>query len=89
MNLKEMFLGGWATAMLALVAMCSLGNEPFEVTPFMCVLLVLMGFSCLIRGMLLYSSPQKKGIDWKAFRDYAIGAGISVIVPALLFAIAA
>lgn len=90
MDIKEMSLGGWSTAILALVAMCSLGNEPFEAGPFVCVLLVLMAFSCLIRGMMLYSESQrKKGIDWKAFRDYVIGAGISVVVPAFLFAIAA
>ena len=90
MNLKEMSLGGWSTAILALVAMCSLGNEPFEAGLFVCVLLFLMAFSCLMRGRLLYSGAQrKKGIDWKAFRDYAIGAGISVVVPALLFAISA
>lgn len=89
MNLKEMFLGGWATAMLALVAMCSLGNEPFEAGAFVFVLLVLMVFSCLIRGMMLYSESQRQDIDWKAYRDYVIGAGISVVVPALLFAIAA
>lgn len=84
-----MSLGGWSTAILALVAMCSLGNEPFEAGPLVCVLLVLMAFSCLIRGMMLYSESKRQGIDWKAFRDYAIGAGISVVVPALLFAIAA
>ena len=89
MNVKEMSLGGWATAMLALVAMCALGNEPFSAGPFMGVLAVLMGFSCLIRGMILHSNSDKKNIDWKAYRDYVIGAGISVVVPALLFAIAA
>jgi hypothetical protein len=89
MNLKEMFLGGWATALIVLVAMCSLGNEPFEAGPFGCVLLVLMVFSCMIRGMMLYSESQRQGFDWKAYRDYVIGAGISVVVPALLFAIAA
>lgn len=88
MDVKEMSKGGWSTALLVLVAMCSLGNEPFEAGPFVCVLLVLMGFSCLIRGMLLYSESQKKGIDWKAFRDFMIGAGISIAVPAVLFAIA-
>lgn len=89
MNLREMFLGGWATAMLALVAVCSLGNEPFSVGPFIGVLAVLMGFSCLIRVMILCSNSDKKNIDWKDYRDYVIGAGISVVVPALLFAIAA
>lgn len=84
MNIKEMSLGGWSTAILALVAMCSLGNEPFEAGPFVCVLLVLMAFSCLIRGMLLYSSPQKKGIDWKALGCYGIGAAVSVAVPAVM-----
>lgn len=89
MNLKEMFLGGWATALIVLVAVCSLGNEPFEAGSFVCVLLVLMVFSCLIRGMMLYSESQRQGIDWKDFRDFAIGAGISIAVPAVLFAIAA
>lgn len=89
MNFKEMFLGGWATALIVLVAVCSLGNEPFEAGTFVCVLLVLMVFSCLIRGMMLYSESQRQGFDWNAFRDYVIGAGISVVVPALLFAISA
>lgn len=89
MNLKEMFLGGWATALIVLVAMCSLGNEPFGVLPFLGVLAVVMIFTCGVRAMMLCSSSDKKNIDWKAYRDYVIGAGISVIVPALLFAIAA
>lgn len=38
--------------------------------------------------MLCYAS-DKKSTDWKAYRDYVIGAGISVVVPALLFAISA
>lgn len=88
MNIKEMSLGGWSTAILVLVAMCSLGNEPFEAGPFVCVLLVLMAFSCLIRGMMLYSESQRQGIDWKAFRDFLIGAGISIAVPAVLFSLA-
>ena len=89
MNLKEMFLGGWATALIVLVAMCSLGNEPFGVLPFLGVLAVVMIFTCGVRAMMLCSASDKKGIDWKAYRDYVIGAGISVVVPALLFAIAA
>ena len=89
MNLKEMFLGGWATALIVLVAVCSLGNEPFDVLPFLGVLAVVMIFTCGVRAMALCSTPDKKGIDWKAYRDYVIGAGISVVVPALLFAIAA
>lgn len=89
MNIKEMSLGGWSTAILALIAMCSLGNESFSVGPFIGVLTVLMGFSCLIRGMMLYSESQRQSIDWKVFRDYVIGAGISVVVPAVLFAISA
>ena len=89
MNLKEMFLGGWATALIVLVAVCSLGNEPFGVLPFLGVLAVVMIFTCGVRAMMLCSASDKKGIDWKAYRDYVIGAGISVVVPALLFAIAA
>lgn len=89
MNLKEMFLGGWATALIVLVAMCSLGNEPFGVLPFLGVLAVVMIFTCGVRAMMLCSASDKKSIDWKAYRDYVIGAGISVVVPALLFAIAA
>lgn len=87
MNLKEMFLGGWATALIVLVAVCSLGNEPFGVLPFLGVLAVVMIFTCGVRAMMLCSASDKKGIDWKAYRDYVIGAGISVVVPALLFAI--
>lgn len=89
MNVKEMFLGGWATALIVLVAVCSLGNEPFGVLPFLGVLAVVMIFTCVVRAMMLCSASDKKGIDWKAYRDYVIGAGISVVVPALLFAIAA
>lgn len=89
MNVKEMSLGGWATAVLILVAMCSLGNEPFSAGPFVGVISVLMGFCCLIRAMVLCSTPEKKNIDWKAFRDFVIGAGISAIIPAVLFSIAA
>lgn len=89
MNVKEIFLGGWATAILILVAMCSLGNEPFSVGPFIGVISVLMGFCCLIRVMVLCSTPEKKNTDWKAFRDFVIGAGISAIIPAVLFSIAA
>lgn len=88
MNVKEMFLGGWATALIVLVAVCSLGNEPFGVLPFLGVLAVVMIFTCGVRAMMLCSASDKKGIDWKAYRDYVIGAGISVVVPALLFAIA-
>jgi hypothetical protein len=89
MNLKEMFLGGWATALIVLVAVCSLGNEPFGVLPFLGVLAVVMIFTCGVRAMMLCSASDKKSIDWKAYRDYVIGAGVSVVVPALLFAIAA
>ena len=89
MNLKEMFLGGWATALIVLVAVCSLGNEPFGVLPFLGVLAVIMIFTCGVRAMMLCSTSDKKNTDWKAYRDYVIGAGISVVVPALLFAIAA
>ena len=89
MNLKEMFLGGWATALIVLVAVCSLGNEPFGVLPFLGVLAVVMIFTCGVRAMMLCSTSDKKNTDWKAYRDYVIGAGISVVVPALLFAIAA
>ena len=89
MNLKEMFLGGWATALIVLVAVCSLGNEPFGVLPFLGVLAVVMIFTCGVRAMMLCSTPDKKSTDWKAYRDYVIGAGISVVVPALLFAISA
>lgn len=84
-----MFLGGWATALIVLVAVCSLGNEPFGVLPFLGVLAVVMIFTCGVRAMMLCSASDKKSIDWKAYRDYVIGAGISVVVPALLFAIAA
>lgn len=89
MNVKEMYLGGWSTALMVLVAMCSLGNEPFDAAPFVGVMLVLMGFCCLVRGMMLYSAAKGGGIDWMAFRDFAIGAGVSVIVPAVLFSVAA
>lgn len=89
MNVKEMSLGGWSTALMVLVAMCSLGNEPFDAVPFVGVMIVLMGFCCLVRGMMLYSASKKGSVDWMAFRDFAIGAAISVIVPALLFSVAA
>lgn len=84
-----MFLGGWATALIVLVAVCSLGNEPFEVVPFIGMLAVIMAFTCGVRAMGFASTPDKKNTDWKAYRDYVIGAGISVVVPALLFAISA
>ena len=89
MNQKEMYLGGWATALLILVALCSLGNEPFLVGGFALAMAVLLAFSCGIRLMLLSSTKGEKGTDWKAFGSYAVGAAISTIIPLGLFLIAA
>lgn len=84
MNVKEMSLGGWSTALLVLVAVCSLGNEPFGVLPFLGVLAVVMIFTCGVRAMMLCSTSDKKNTDWKALGCYGIGAAVSVAVPAVM-----
>ena len=89
MNQKEMYLGGWATALLNLVAICSLGNEPFSIGGFVFALLIMLAISCGIRLMLLSAAKESYGTNWKAFGYYALGAAISTVVPMFLFLVSA
>ena len=89
MNQKEMYLGGWATALLILVAICSLGNETFAVGGFVLALITMLAISCGIRLMLLSAAKEGYGTDWKAFGYYALGAAISTVVPMFLFLVSA
>lgn len=83
-----MSLGGWITALILLLAMCSLGNEPFLVGGFIGTVLIIFGFSCGIRLMLLATKEKELGVEWKSFKWYSIGAAISAFVPLGLFLLA-
>lgn len=91
MKSREMFLGGWATALANLVAICSVGNDEIIVWGFVVAMLVILAVSCGIRLMLAscVKEAEKKdaATDWASFGSYSLGACISTAVTLFLFLI--
>ena len=82
--MKEVFLGGWVTSLMVLVALCSIGGTTEQVGVFIGIMCILAAFGGFVRSMMLNSDSGKKGIDWKALGCYGIGAAVSVAVPAVM-----
>ena len=82
--MKEIYLGGWITALMILIAICSIGGHTDYVGIFIGIMCILAAFGGFVRSMMLYSNSGKKGIDWKALGCYGIGAAVSVAVPAVM-----
>lgn len=82
--MKEIYLGGWITALMILIAICSIGGHTDYVGIFIGIMCILAVFGCFVRAMMLFSFSGKKSIDWRALGYYAIGAAVSVAVPAVM-----
>lgn len=82
--MKEIYLGGWITSLMVLIAICSIGGTTDYVGIFIGIMGILAVFGCFIRAMMIFSFSGKKSIDWMALGYYVIGAAISVAVPAII-----
>ncbi|MBQ4589115.1 MAG: hypothetical protein IJA95_07495 [Bacteroidaceae bacterium] len=71
MKSREVFLGGWATALANLVAIGSVGSDPIGKGGLVLALLVILAVSCGIRLML--ASCVKEGKDRDLPTDWAWG----------------
>lgn len=91
MKSREVFLGGWATALANLVAIGSVGSDPIGKGGLVLALLVILAVSCGIR--LMIASCVKEGkdrdlpTDWASFGSYSLGAVISAAVTLFIFLI--
>lgn len=91
MKSKEVFLGGWATALANLVAIGSVGNGEISTSGFVIAMSVILVVSCGVRLML--ASCVKEGedmdlpTDWASFGSYSLGAVISTVVTLFIFLI--
>ena len=89
MKSREVFLGGWATALANLVAICSVGNDEISTSGLVIAMSVILAVSCGVRLML--ASCVKEGIDrdlptdWASFGSYSLGAVISTAVTLFFF----
>lgn len=93
MKSKEVFLGGWATALANLVAICSVGNDEISTSGFVIAMLVILAVSCGIRLMLASCVKEVDGhdvaTDWISFGSYSLGAVITTAVTMFIFLISA
>lgn len=93
MKSKEVFLGGWATALANLVAICSVGNDEISTSGFVIAMLVILAVSCGIRLMLASCVKEVDGqdvaTDWVSFGSYSLGAVITTAVTMFIFLISA
>ena len=91
MKSREVFLGGWATALANLVAIGSVGSEPIGKGGLVLALLVILAVSCGIRLMLASCVKEGKDrdlpTDWASFGSYSLGAVISAAVTLFIFLI--
>lgn len=91
MKSREVFLGGWATALANLVAIGSVGSSPIDKGGLVLALLVILAVSCGIRLMLASCVKEDKDMDlptdWVSFGSYSLGAVISAAVTLLIFLI--
>lgn len=92
MKSKEMFLGGWATALANLVAIGSVGNGPIGKGGLVLGMLAILVVSCGIRLMLASCVKEGKDrdlpTDWVSFGSYSLGAVISTAVTLFIFLVA-
>ena len=91
MKSREVFLGGWATALANLVAIGSVGSDPIGKGGLVLALLVVLVVSCGIRLMLASCVKEGKDrdlpTDWASFGSYSLGAVISTAVTLFIFLI--
>lgn len=91
MKSREVFLGGWATALANLVAIGSVGSDPIGKGGLVLALLVVLVVSCGIRLMLASCVKEGKDrdlpTDWASFGSYSLGAVISSAVTLFIFLI--
>lgn len=91
MKSREVFLGGWATALTNLVAIGSVGSDPISKGGLVLALLVILAVSCGIRLMLASCVKEVDGqdvaTDWASFGSYSFGAVISTAVTLFIFLI--
>ena len=91
MKSREVFLGGWATALANLVAIGSVGSDPIGKGGLVLALLVVLVVSCGIRLMLASCVKEGKDsdlpTDWASFGSYSLGAAISTAVTLFIFLI--
>ena len=58
--MKEVFLGGWMTSLLVLVALCSIGGATEQVGVFIGIMCILAAFGGFVRSMMLYKESSQK-----------------------------
>ena len=89
MNIKELYFGGWVTALINVIAMCSAGNEPFIVSGFIIAMIIIFIFCSGIRLMMASALKEKEGedcgTDWISFGSFAAGSAISTIITIIMF----
>lgn len=91
MKSREVFLGGWATALANLVAIGSVGNDEISIEGFVFAMLVILAVSCGVSLMLASCVKEVDGqdvaTDWASFGSYSLGAVISTAVTLFIFLI--
>lgn len=91
MKSREVFLGGWATALANLAAIGSVGNDEISIAGFVFAMSVILAVSCGIRLMLASCVKEVDGhdvaTDWASFGSYSLGAVISAAVTLFIFLI--
>lgn len=92
MNTKEIYFGGWVTALCNIIAMCSVGNDPIQTVGFVIAMIIIFLFCSGIRLMMASAVKEVPGQDastkWVDFGSFALGAGISTVITILMFLIA-
>lgn len=92
MNAKEIYFGGWMTALLNVIAMCSAGNDPFDTFGFVIAMVIVFLFCSGIRLMLASAGKEDPEdgdapTKWTEFGSFALGSGISTAITILMFLI--
>lgn len=92
MKAKEMYLGGWVTSLVNLIAIGSADGEEIQKGGFVLAMLIILAVSCGIRLMVASAAKEKEDSDaptnWTLLGHYSIGAAISTAVTLLIFLLA-
>lgn len=92
MKAKEIYLGGWITALTNTIAICSVAGEQIIKWGFIFAMLAILAISIAIRWMVASCPKETEGCDastdWLSLGMFSIGATISTAVALFIYLVA-